>query len=178
MQERFRHGSLSRRMNWSTGKYVCALLLVIGVMASPAFSAKTGEFELTDGSVVRGEIVSVEGGTYRIRTESLGEIRLDESKIKSIRVGNASAASSGKKGTGPFENEQVKVLKDRLAADPDIMSLVTELQGDPAIQEVLKDPQVMNAILSNDVSALTSNPKLKQLLDNPKIKEITRRMEQ
>jgi hypothetical protein len=164
------------RMELQMTKYTSVVLLLIVVLASPAFSAKTGELELADGSVVRGEILSVNGGVYRIRTETLGEISLDESKIKNIRLEGAPGGTPEKKGIEAFTNEQVKALKDRLADDPEIMSLLAELGNDPAVQEVLKDPEIMHAVMTNDFSALLSNPKLKQILENPKIKEISKRV--
>jgi len=50
-------------------------------------SAEVAAIHLNDGTTVRGEVIGLKGGSYQIRTESLGELSIPQEKIKI--VGNA-----------------------------------------------------------------------------------------
>ncbi len=53
--------------------------------AAGAGAGELNVIELKDGSIISGEVVSLAGGIYTIRTDSLGMIKLEESKIRAIR---------------------------------------------------------------------------------------------
>lgn len=154
------------------GKWLFTIIMMAGFAAATLFVAQAGEIELTDGSVVRGEIMSVSGGVYQVKTDSLGVVSVPESKIKNIRMGASQANAGGQKAIQLFGNDQVKALEDRIVNDQDLLSSVASLGDDPAFREILKDPAIMKAIAENDVSALLSNPKILRALENQQVKAI------
>lgn len=141
------------------------VLAFLGVLAAVAGAGGTKEIELTDGSVLTGEVVSLTGGVYTIKSDALGTVRIEESKVRSIRTKDAPGAAGG---TGA----QVKSLQDKMTGDQEIMNMIKSLQDDPDFQKVLQDPEVMKAVNSGDVATLMSNPQFKKLLDNKTVQEI------
>lgn len=74
-------------------------------------------------------------------------------------------------------NEQVSGLQEKMMNDKEIMGLILALQNDPDMQELLKDPSVLNAVSDGDINTLTGNPRFMRLLENARVKEIQRRLE-
>ena len=56
------------------------------------------------------------------------------------------------------------------------MSVLTALENDPQLQDVLQDPAVMDAIRAGNLDALQQNAKVRRLMDNPKIQEINKKL--
>jgi hypothetical protein len=183
-------------------KYV--VVLVLCVWLGPAWAADLREIELRDGTVLRGEIVSLQNGTYTIRSRSLGDVKIAASDVEVIRFPSGrtgpSAAGEGDPtpaGAGEAQGElepsnnlgkqdealgrsddakrQVEQVQRSLTADDSIMQTIKSLQNDPEVQAVLNDPQVMQAVETDDLAALMANPKFLDLLRNPKVQEIQRR---
>jgi hypothetical protein len=153
------------------------LLLLIGVLAAPAPASEL-RLMLKDGSVITGEIESVQNGIYTFRSPSLGTLSLKESEIRRIEMPAASPASADGKTSKPSaaSNPQVEALQRRILADDALMSSVTALLDDPQFQAVLKDPKILDAVRGGDIDALEGNPKFQSLIDDPKVKEVTRRL--
>jgi hypothetical protein len=138
-------------------------LLIFGLLANIASAGEPREVELNDGSVLLGEIVSLEGDVLTLKSETLGLVKINASRIRNIRM---------KPGASDSEEDQFAKLRDSMMNDPEIMAMVLSLQDNPDVQEVLKDPELMQALSSGDIKALLSNPKIIKLLDNPKIQDI------
>ncbi len=127
------------------------------------------EIELTDGSVISGEIVSLSKGVYTVRSTALGTIQISESKIRTIRT----------KGPGGEDSaDQLKSIQQKMTGDADIMSMVRSLQDDPDFQEILKDPEVIKAVQAGDIAALMANPKFMNLLNKQSVQQIKNKLSQ
>jgi hypothetical protein len=67
---------------------IIALFFLLGVSIGNALAGEIKEIELTDGSVIYGEIVSFSGGTFTLRSESFGTMRVlwgeDETSFSSF----------------------------------------------------------------------------------------------
>jgi hypothetical protein len=174
----------------------CIIVLFLCVGLGSAWAAELREIELRDGSVLRGEIVSLENGTYTIRSDSLGEMRISASDVRVIRFAPPDRLPAPESATAaqrehpesddinqPVEDlqhsgdlhRQLDDVQRSLATDDSIMQIITSLHDDPDVQSVLSDPKVMQAMQTGDLPALMANPKLMELLANPKIQEIQRR---
>ena len=140
-----------------------ALLFLLGLFLGSAHAGEIKEFELKDGSVIYGEIVSFSGGTFTVRSKSFGTVEIDESKIRAIR-------SVGVKG------DQIKQLQQRMISDEEVVQMILSLQNDPDVQTILQDPEIMKAVNSGDINALLSNPKFMKLLENPTIQDIRKKI--
>lgn len=130
-------------------------------------NAAAGEIqmiELTDGSAIAGEVLSLANGVYTIKSDSLGTIKLEQSKIRAIR-----AKSSGTNAASP---QEMKALTEKMLSDKEIMVLIQSLQNDPDFKKALEDPAIMKAVSEGDISALTANTQFMKLLNNATVKEI------
>lgn len=154
-------------------------LLVIFLIAlcGPASAGSRGEIELSDGSVIYGEILSVKNGVYTIQSSTMGVLTVDQSKIREIRFGSCSvdktpSAGLPKEGIHP----EMQAIQNSLLGNEEILSIILSLQEDPEFQKILNDPSVMNPVMSGDIQSLMANPKFLQILSHPKVKEIQDKM--
>ncbi len=147
-----------------------ALILAVAV----AGAGEIREIELKDGSIISGEVVSLSGGIFTIKSDSLGTIKLDESKVRAIRTKAAPAgpAPAGKAGSGGDS----RALQEKMMSDSEVMALIESLKDDQEFKKLLQDPAIMKAVQSGDVSSLMSNPQFLKLLDNPTVKEIEKKV--
>jgi hypothetical protein len=144
-------------------KYLILIVLGLSIGLSSALASEMREIELTDGSVISGEIVSLSKGVYTVRSEALGSIQIRESKIRAIRT-----AGPRREGTG----DQVNSIEQKMTGDADIMSMVKSLRSDPDFQEILRDPEVIKAVQAGDIAALMANPKFMKLLNKQAVQRI------
>jgi hypothetical protein len=141
-----------------------SLCLVLLLFAQNAAAGGIQVIELTDSSAISGEVVSLANGIYTIKSDSLGTVKLEASKIRAIR-----AKSSG---TNAVSSQEVKALTEKMLSDKEIMVLIQSLQNDPDFKKALEDPAILKAVSDGDISALTSNPQFMKLLNNATVKEI------
>jgi len=144
---------------------LCFFLLFV-LLATTAVAGQMRVVELGDGSVLTGEIISLKDEVLTLKSETLGLVRIDASRIRTIRMEPGSSAAAGNK---------TEKLRGTMTTDPEIMDMISSLQDNPDVQEVLKDPDLMQAIRSGDIGTLLSNPKFIKLLNNPKIQDIGKR---
>jgi len=143
-----------------------------GILAVTSSAAEIKEIELTDGSIITGEVLSLSSGVYTIRTVSLGTLRIDDAKVRAIRPqGTPSSRQSGQSG-------DVKSLQDKMMSDREVMGMIQSLKDDPQFTKILEDPEIMNAVQSGDTAALMANPKFLQLLHNPTVRDIQQKVAQ
>lgn len=140
--------------------YIASFILVslaLVAAATLANASETRQIELVDGSVITGEVVSLSGGVYSIKSATLGTLRIKASDIRVIRMKGSTARND-------FP-EQGKTLEDRMPDDAEIMGFIRALQDDPDLQKLLQDPEVMKAVQEGDIAALMRNPEFTKLLD-------------
>jgi hypothetical protein len=142
-----------------------ALLLILCILfVQHAAAGEVRVIELTDGSIITGQVLSLNNGVYLIRSDSLGTIKIEQSKIRAIRSKSSGTNASSIQGIG--------VLQENMLNDKEILNMVHSLQNDPDFQKALEDPEIMKAVKAGDIPALTANPKFMRLLDNATVKEI------
>lgn len=145
-------------------------------LAGTSYAGEMKTIELTDGSVVTGEVLSLTNGTYTIRTEAMGTLTVPDSKIKAIRSkGAAGGASSEPSAANAGE---IQSLTTKMMADQNIMSMIESLKDDPEFAAILQDPAIMNAIQNNDIAALTANPKFMKIMNNATVQNIQKKVAQ
>jgi hypothetical protein len=151
------------------------LSFLIVILCSSVFAGELREIELLDGSVISAEIVSFSDGIYTLKSVSLGTIKINESKIRVIRLKSHSPTSGElvSPSKASISNE-LQALQKLMINDKEIMNAILSLLNDPDFQKILQDPVIMNAVNSGDIDTLISNPKFMKLLGNPKVQEIKR----
>lgn len=133
---------------------------------------------LKDGSTINGEVVSLQSGSYRIKTDSLGVITLQQHQVKSISHGAVSTQPSASLNSMKQASQSaVQSLQSSITSDPGMMASILALQNDPDMQAVLSDPELMRAIQSFDLEALQNNPKIQQLMNNSTVRKIHRNVD-
>ena len=149
-------------------------LLVASWLAYSAVASAT-TVVLRDGTVIQGEVKSLQDGVYTIETASVGTLHVRAADVRSIDEDGKSPSTSGagqpakgsSSGVDPLE-----AAKSQIIADPKLLATVLALQDEPEVLAVLSDPEVIKAIAANDYTALTSNPKIVALMQNPKVRAI------
>jgi hypothetical protein len=144
---------------------VLSLLMTV-ILAVTSSAAEIKEIELTDGSVITGEVLSLSSGVYTIRTSSLGTLKIDDVKVRTIRPQSTSSSRQSS------QTSDVKSLQDKMMSDQEVMGMIQSLKDDPQFTKILEDPEIMNAVSSGDTAALMANPKFLQLLHNPTVRDI------
>jgi hypothetical protein len=138
------------------------------VLLGQAFAGETKTFDLLDGSIITGEIISYNDGTFTLKSETLGTIRIDEAKIRAIRSGK----------NGGISGDEVLALQEKMMGNEEIIAMILSLQNDPEFQLILQDPEIMGAVRSGDINALLSNQNFLKLLENPMIQDIGKMIEE
>jgi hypothetical protein len=161
---------LGGRMKSIRGRIVLVILVFLALAAAATVvnAAESREIELTDGSVITGEVVSLSGGIYTVRSATLGTLRIESSKIRVI--GLQGAAVPGDAG------DQVKALEDKMLSDSEIMDAIHALQNDPDLQKILQDPEIMKAVQAGDIGTLMKNPEFMKLLNKQAVQDINKKL--
>ncbi len=148
--------------------FVLGSFFLLVAFLAQAFAGEIKVFELNDGSVITGEVISTNNGTFTLKTESLGTIRIEASKIRAIRTTE----------TGGISEDTVQALQEKMIGNKEVLAMILSLQNDPSFQAVFQDPDIMRAVGEGDIDALLSNPKFLKLLENPAIQDIEEKMEE
>jgi hypothetical protein len=142
--------------------FFCVMLLA-WILAGDVSGGEMRRIILDDGSVITGEIISLNSGLFTIESVSLGTLQIDESKVRSINsVTNI--------------KEEIQLLEQEILNDEELLEIILPLQEDPDFQRALADPSIMEAVESGDMDALLSNPDFLRLLNNPRILKVKEKM--
>jgi hypothetical protein len=138
------------------------------------------EFELHDGTILTGELLSLRDGIYTLKSPSLGTITLEASKVRAMRLHPPASIVPAPQTPGqPAAAEaQIQRLQQTMLGDATIMQLLTSLLNDPEIQTLLADPTILQAVQSQDFHTLMTHPKVQQLLLHPTVRDISKRLTQ
>ena len=151
---------------------VGSLLVASWLACSAVASAAT--VVLRDGTVIQGEVKSLQDGVYTIETTSVGTVHVRAGDVRSIDEDGKSptAPPAGQPAAGSSPGNALDAAKSQIVADPKLLATVLALQNDPEVLAVLADPEVAKAMAAGDYSALMSNAKIVALMQNPKMREI------
>ncbi|MBI4696313.1 MAG: hypothetical protein HY749_20085 [Gammaproteobacteria bacterium] len=144
-------------------------VLFVLCVISPQAHPSPRYIELADGSVIKGEVVSAANGTYRVKTAAMGVLELKEADIRSIA---SSAPTGGPPAADVAGTAEASDIQRRILSDPELLKSIHALQGDPAVESILRDPEVMRAIQSRDVRALQNNDKIERLIESPAVRDV------
>ena len=151
----------------------CFLCLIL--FAAGAGAGELKVIELKDGSIITGEVISLAGGLYTIKSDSLGMIKVEELKIRAIRSRSPEKGSASA-DPAAAQSSDAQALQQKMMGDQEIMTMIQALRDDPEFKKVMEDPVVMKAMKNGDVSTLMANPQFMKLLNNPTVKEIEKKV--
>lgn len=135
---------------------------------------------LNDGSVIRGDIKTLQDDVYTIETDSLGTIRVRKQDVRVIdrndeaELGPPVLSSIDE---SPPEQADLQAIQSRMMQIPDLFSMIEALRSDPDMQAVLSDPEILNALASGDFATLMNNPKIIALTGNAKVRDVIEKVE-
>lgn len=129
--------------------------------------------ELNDGSRLSAAIIGYTDGVYTVESATLGRLQLPDTNIRSIHSPDGSAQISGG-GVAAEAGNQLERIQQRIMVNPGVVALVLSMRQDPAVVEILNDPELMQAIASGELERLQSDPRILRLENHPTIREIIR----
>lgn len=153
--------------------FVICSALVLGLFLGNAQAGEIKEIVLKDGSTISGEVVSFSNGIYTVKSDILGVIKLEESKVRIIqdKSTNNVNTSSNSNAAGDAQG-----LQQRMMNDKEVMSMIQSLQNDPDFKKLLEDPKIMQAVNAGDATTLMADPRFTKLLSNPTVQEIQKKV--
>jgi hypothetical protein len=161
--------NLAARDHWLARSFVLTSLLVFAGVSTAATVV------LRDGTVIRGDVKSLQDGVYTIETGSVGTLHVPKEQVRSIDESNKSATESSVApdvSSNALSQGAMDAAKSRITQDPNLLAAVLALQNDPDMVAVLADPDIMKAIAAGDFAALMNNPKIIALMHNAKVQAI------
>lgn len=131
------------------------------------------EIQLSDGSTIRAQVLSLHDGVYTLQSDSLGKIRIDASRILSMTNPGMAARPQV---AGPAPTGDLQALTSQMMADPEVMQKIMTLQSDPEFSRLIADPEIRRLLSEGNMQALHNNPKIKKFSNHPAVREITNGM--
>jgi hypothetical protein len=158
----------NRKIGGDLKRNIISLFCLL-VFATTGYCGQQSIIQLTDGSVINGEIISLVNGTYIVSTASFGDIKIDSTRVTKIE-------SRGKPDNLSFS--QLQDYGQSIMSNPDNASVVQDLANNPQIRALVEDPEIANAVKSGNVQALMNNKKLIDVASSPEIEEAARKIKQ
>lgn len=154
----------------------CLLILLSGV---PAYCGQASRFELTDGSVIKGEVVSYENNVYTVNTANLNEIKIDAANISKIEPLNYTSPGININPVVQISSPtqlQPAVNSNMLLQNPENMGVIMGLTSSPQLQRIARDPEILEAAQKNDIQALMKNKEFMDIVNSPEIQEAVKKL--
>ncbi len=166
-------------------KSILCCLFLLGLSAI-GYCGQISRIELTDGSIIQGEIVSLDKGIYTVSTAGSSEVKVEMGKIRKIvteetspAVATGTSPQTANPATSPSSGDiksEMEQAKSKIASNPAILQIIPAIILDPQFQEILKDPEIATAIKSQNIKALMENKKFLSILNNPKFRKIQEKL--
>lgn len=170
-----------------------SIFLSVILVFAMAFAGVTKIVKLKDGSVIKGEILSLNDGVYAIKTMAMGTIRVPSSNIISITDESASTSNISTNTSLPTNNlpnlglsvpgasspaiqSQIQQVQGTIMSNPQIMMDIQDLLNDPQLMNLVSDPAFINAIQGANPNDLGSNPELQKFMENPQVKALIQKI--
>lgn len=142
---------------------------IFALLLSSAGAAQ--ELHLQDGTVIQGTLVSFDRGVYTFSSQTLGEIKIEESQVVALTSTTAPRLTPHVSDNQP----QLEQLQAEMLGDAEVMHLIESLQNDPDVLAIMQDPAIMEAIQRGDFNSLENNPKLQKLMEKSQVKTIKKK---
>ena len=186
---------------------IIIFLFALAFFFHPSALAETSKvITLNDGSVIKGRVLSLQGGVYLVDSDLLGEINIPEEEVVSITTA-AKTSMIGERPTaaeisveaktltpGPLEpispqafpgtpqagelREGVQQIQNQLLADPEIMQEIQDIFTDPELMSVMEDEDFLSAVFSMDPERIQQNPRTSSLMNHPKMQKLMQKIAQ
>ena len=158
-------------------KICTSIFLFLWVVSSASHAGVVSQIKLVDGSVIQAEIISFSNGVYKLRSESLGTISVEEKRVQSIipNKSQISGTPAQLETADPLVGQKVQGLQQKLTSDPKTMEMLLDLGNDPSMIGVLNDKDLMRAIQQGNLSTVIKNPKIQKLMKSEAVGDVIQR---
>ena len=160
-------------------KKIIILCLVFFALNTIVYCGQLSKIELTDGSVINGEIVSYANSIYTINTPTFGEIKVGVGKISKIEsakyVSPGTSISPVLQADNPTPS-QVSAYGQTLMQNPENAAILIDLSSNPELKAMASDPEILEAAKTNDIQALMKNPKFMNIVNSSKMQEAVEKL--
>ncbi|MCL0046134.1 hypothetical protein M1N16_07940 [Nitrospinaceae bacterium] len=158
-------------------KTCTSIFLFLWAVSSASHAGVVSQIQLLDGSVIRAEIISFSNGVYKLRSESLGTISVEEKRVQSILPNESqiSGTPAQLETADPLVGQKVQGLQQKLTSDPKTMEMLLDLGNDPSMIGVLNDKDLMRAIQQGNLSTVIKNPKIQKLMKSKAVGDVIQR---
>lgn len=143
----------------------------MATLSAPNGSASAATLVLKDGTVIHGEVKTLQDDVYTVETDSLGTLRVRKQNVRTIDHGGEHTLGSPASGSSPKQPE-LEAMQLHILQSPDLLSMIQSLQNDPEVRAILADPEIMSALASGNYAALMNNPRIIALTNNSKVREV------
>lgn len=155
--------------------------LLILMFVPSVFAASDKYITLKDGSVIKGELVSFENGTYTVETENLGKLELPEASVISIATKGA-AVQAPFAAVQPDFAKNVSAMQNQIMTDPQAMQAVEAMAEDPEIASMISDPnfvqKLSTAVSNGNADSVADDPRMQKLMGNPKMQALIQQLQE
>lgn len=152
------------------------LIFLLGILLTPLQSWAEQTITLNDGSVIKGEVVSLTDGFYTINTPSLGQTKIAAVQVASINSSGNYAPPADANVSGAID-DKVEEVKRSMLSNPEMVNDLQELVKDPQVMKIITNPALLQAVTNKDVNAINNNPDAKALADNPKVHALIEKLQ-
>ena len=166
-----------KKINFRFFKTCTNIFLFLWIVSSASHAGVVSQIKLVDGSVIQAEIISFANGVYKLRSESLGTISVEEKRVQSIlpKKSQISGTPAQLETADPLVGQKVQGLQQKLTSDPKTMEMLLDLGNDPSMIGVLNDKDLMRAIQQGKLSTVIKNPKIQKLMKSKAVGEVIQR---
>ncbi len=154
------------------------------LLTSSLQAGTTKHIALKDGSVIKGELISFENGTYTLQTDNLGRLQLPEANVISISndaVMPPSPTGGQAVNATPVFSNKVNAMQNQIMGNPQAIQAVQAMAEDPEIAAMISDPafvqQLTAAVSNNNIDSVAGDPKIQQLMNNPKMQALIQQLQ-
>ena len=149
-------------------------IFFVSIFISSTYAENFRMIKLKDGSTLKGQVLKLEQGLYSIQTPQLGIIQIAESDVLSIQQGSQNQAQpiNTNQISSQDLQSQVNAVQQTILSNPEMMGQIELLLQNSEIQTLLSDPQLMNSIMSYDMTTIENNQNIQQLMQNPEMQQM------
>jgi hypothetical protein len=130
-----------------------------------ANSAKT--IVLKDGNKINGEVMSLQNGVYTIKTQSLGNVKIDEVQIDAIYSNKTKTISTQRirRLRSPNSNSSTKLMNSASMMNMN-PALIQQMMSNPNYVKIINNPDIIKAVQGGDMSAIMQSEDFKTLMNS------------
>ncbi len=173
-------------------------LLFVGLLSAQiCYAGGNSRITLNDGTTIYGKVVGMSDGVYTIKTDTMGDIKVNSDNVVEISSGSAASnnnrasigiidgnarkqsnnlgnRSQNNNSSNAYSSRQqdVNAMIQSRMMDENFMENLMQLGSSPEMQSVLDDPEVMEAIQNGDYDFLMNNSKMNDLMNSSEIQGI------